>query len=331
MKATFFTAPEYLGNRQFAESDPCLNRDGCLSPFIALRGELAQAGISLDTQDITPASDARFAIYNDMPPRRAVVGSRKYLLLLESEVIRPDNWDLSRHAYFDAVFTWRDDLVDGKRYVKINFTADLSAPPPDERPRGRFCAVIAGNKSARHPLELYSKRIEAVRWFEKHHPGELDLYGPNWDKQPSLKDYVKFAVGKGPFPRRRAPFTSYRGTAADKTATLRNYRFSICFENARDIPGYITEKILECFHAGCVPVYWGAPNIADHIPEAAFIDFRRFNSYESLYRHLSAMSPETYAAHQAAAREFLSSPRADPFRPEHFARTILDRILSDVG
>jgi hypothetical protein len=39
-----------------------------------------------------------------------------------------------------------------------------------------------------------------------------------------------------------------------KKNTLEKYKFSICYENARDIPGYITEKIFDCFFAGCVPI-----------------------------------------------------------------------------
>ena len=52
----------------------------------------------------------------------------------------------------------------------------------------------------------------------------------------------------------------------------KNISFAICYENARDIPGYITEKIFDCFFAGCVPIYWGgAPNVTDHIPANTFI------------------------------------------------------------
>lgn len=38
---------------------------------------------------------------------------------------------------------------------------------------------------------------------------------------------------------------------------LSQYRFVICFENARR-PGYVTEKIINPILAGCIPIYWGA-------------------------------------------------------------------------
>jgi len=37
------------------------------------------------------------------------------------------------------------------------------------------------------------------------------------------------------------PYTSYKGPFKSKIETLKPYKFSICFENAKDIPGYITE------------------------------------------------------------------------------------------
>ena len=41
---------------------------------------------------------------------------------------------------------------------------------------------------------------------------------------------------------------------------LATYMFSIAHENA-SYPGYFTEKILDCFATGTVPIYWGDPDI----------------------------------------------------------------------
>jgi hypothetical protein len=34
-------------------------------------------------------------------------------------------------------------------------------------------------------LELYSKRVEAIKWFEKNHPEDFDFYGIGWDRYVS--------------------------------------------------------------------------------------------------------------------------------------------------
>jgi len=47
-----------------------------------------------------------------------------------------------------------------------------------------------------------------------------------------------------------------------KEEGLRDYRFSVAFENAR-WPGYFTEKIVDCFLTGTVPIYYGDPRIGD--------------------------------------------------------------------
>jgi len=46
-----------------------------------------------------------------------------------------------------------------------------------------------------------------------------------------------------------------------KSEGLADYRFSVVIENDR-APNYFTEKILDCFALGTIPIYWGAPNIS---------------------------------------------------------------------
>lgn len=48
------------------------------------------------------------------------------------------------------------------------------------------------------------------------------------------------------------------------------YNYALVFENQQQ-PGYITEKLLDCFKAGTVPIYWGAPNASDYIPQETFL------------------------------------------------------------
>jgi hypothetical protein len=55
------------------------------------------------------------------------------------------------------------------------------------------------------------------------------------------------------------------GGEEKKVAWLRNYRFSITYENSLG-DGYVTEKLFHAKAAGCVPIYWGDA-------EAAAIDF----------------------------------------------------------
>ena len=52
---------------------------------------------------------------------------------------------------------------------------------------------------------------------------------------------------------------------------LLEYRAYFAFENSVE-PGYVTEKIMNAYLGGAVPVYYGAPDVQDHVPPGSFID-----------------------------------------------------------
>ncbi len=179
-----------------------------------------------------------------------------YLLIFESEIIRPDNWNIENHKYFKKIFTWNDKFIDNKKYFKINFSHKI----PDKvefniKNKEKLCTMIVANKFKSHPLELYTERVKTIRWFEENHPEDFDLYGIGWDKyyfKGMLSRLNRFdALRKILKPR----YPSYKGPIESKKEIYKRYKFAICYENARDIPGYITEKIFDCFFAGCVPLY----------------------------------------------------------------------------
>src|SRR5271157_954544 len=113
------------------------------------------------------------------------IRGRKILLLFETDAIRPDNWQMSFHQQFDAILTWRDDLVDNAKYFKMYFPESIPSDVETTArgPKDRFCALIAGNKMVSHPLELYSERRRAIEWFERTHPEQFDLFGFGWDQR----------------------------------------------------------------------------------------------------------------------------------------------------
>ena len=54
----------------------------------------------------------------------------------------------------------------------------------------------------------------------------------------------------------------------DKYEFQKSHKFSICFENSSH-PGYITEKLVQGFAAGTIPIYWGAYDINSIFNEKA--------------------------------------------------------------
>ncbi|MGJ0372852.1 glycosyltransferase family 10 [Aliarcobacter cryaerophilus] len=330
-KACIVVSKSYQNNKLFDLNDKIINRDNCMYPFWLLKQEFKKYGYELATQDIHSIEESQIVIYNEMPkilPKKDDI-QKSYLLIFESELIRPDNWNLKNHKYFNKIFTWKDDIIDNKKYFKFNFAQEIPKTINKEvSKKEKLCTLIAGNKKVNHPFELYSKRIEAIRWFEKNHPNDFDFYGIGWDEFRSENKYVNILLRKSKLSKIFKPsFSSYKGKVDSKKEVLEKYKFAICYENARDISGYITEKIFDCFFAGCVPIYWGANNITEHIPKDCFIDKRKFDSYEELSKYIKNISDEEYMNYLDNIEIFLNSEKAYKFSSECFAKTIVENIL----
>jgi len=330
-KASIVVDDFYKNNKLFDINDPISNRDNCLYAFYHLKKELSAKNIDLSTQDINPIRDSEVVIFNDMPnivPQKAP-GQRFYLLALESVAVLPINFKVERYKHFDKVFTWKDDIIDNKQVIKINYSFLIKPDNVfDLKNKTKFACLFANRKRSTHKLELYSERIKAIQWFENNHPDEIDLYGAGWEKfynRNFIDKIIQSLKYKHPVPAK--PYSCYKGFVPDKISLLKNYKFSICYENIRSIPGYITEKIFDCFFAGCVPVYWGANNVTDHIPADCFIDKREFPDYEKLYRFLKSMTDKDYMGYLDATQRFLASDKAYPFTTNYFSKTIGSALL----
>jgi hypothetical protein len=310
--------------------------DDLMYPFVYLSKFAKTKNIKVSTIDTEPLESYDAILFMEFPTFknkyfRQLISNKfenLYLLIFESEVIRPDNWNTENHKYFKKIFTWNDDFVDSKKYIKYYWPNKiLENLDFDVNKKTKLCTMIIGHKFKSHPLELYTERVKAIRWFEQNHPEDFDLYGIGWDKHyfnGALSMLNRFEV----LTKLLKPkYPSYKGAVKSKKEIYEKYKFTICYENVRDIPGYITEKIFDCFFAGCVPVYLGAPNVTDHIPTDTFIDRRKFRTYEELYSYLKNMPDKEYMDYLNAIKDFIRSDKIYPFSAECFAKTIVNEII----
>lgn len=161
--------------------------------------------------------------------------------------------------------------------------------------------------------ELYLERLQIVEYFSKFE--SFDLYGGLWSNdQNDLEDNIKNAISK-----------CYRGIIKDKGKLeyLKRYKFSIVFENTI-FPGYITEKIFDCFFSKVIPIYLGDPYVTHRIPISCFIDARNFNSYSELNQYLLSITETEAAKYINAAQEFINSKAFEAFTSKHFAKNIVN-------
>ena len=132
------------------------------------------------TSDIFSKEKADFVIYNEAP-KKGLFGTRdlpkdseiskSYLLSLECPIIRPANYDIRLHSRFNKIFTWNDDLVQSNpsKYIKNNFVQKIRDVNTLNQDRSGFLACISGNKKVNSNAELYSKRLEIIKWMTMHH------------------------------------------------------------------------------------------------------------------------------------------------------------------
>jgi len=71
------------------------------------------------------------------------------------------------------------------------------------------------------------------------------------------------------------------GPVENKYDFQKDYKFSIAFENA-SVKGYTTEKIIQAFAAGTVPIYFGNPRISEEFNKNAFINYHDFSSMKEV-------------------------------------------------
>jgi hypothetical protein len=62
----------------------------------------------------------------------------------------------------------------------------------------------------------------------------------------------------------------------DKIAMMRPYKFNLAFENG-NVQDYVTEKVYQALAAGVVPIYMGAPNIREYVPDHSIINVADFD------------------------------------------------------
>jgi len=80
----------------------------------------------------------------------------------------------------------------------------------------------------------------------------------------------------------------------DKHTFLLNYRMNLAFENTRS-EGYITEKLVEPLLAGCIPIYWGAPDVTRDFNPGCMINVADFPDFDCAIEHVLAVDADPEA------------------------------------
>lgn len=169
----------------------------------------------------------------------------------------------------------------------------------------------------RNPLlrikDLYQVRLDAILYFS--YTSDFKLFGTRWNEPFGIsKKYHKAALRAGGLK------------CGDKIKILSQYKFNLCFENCI-YPGYITEKIFDCFFSGTIPIYYGAPDITDFIPKGCFIDFRDFSNFRELDSYIRSIDENEANKYLKNASTFLKSNSFKRFTDNFLGECMAQEII----
>jgi hypothetical protein len=225
-----------------------------------------------------------------------------------NEVEPPAPWDGRGHAVLVAANKyWRERTWSRMRIQGRGSLARMI--------RHGIRKALSPTYQALRGFQLHDRRLELLECLAMRQ--EIDVFGSGWDNLGNLPSRWEEKL--------RRVSGVFRGRCDDKHETMRRYRFGIAYENTA-CTGWVTEKIVDCFVAGIVPVYLGAPDIADFVPPGSFLDASRYASPEDLADRMRSTPDAEAMAMVASGREYLGSPAGERHSVEGFADWIVGLI-----
>lgn len=144
----------------------------------------------------------------------------------------------NRHFYYPC----------GLRYKMYDLLGKDNKELPDSMTQRKFCNFIYSNANSGGAVSIRNDFYnELVKY--KH----IDCHGKVFNNMP--KDSITPRNGDW---------------ISGKLETLKEYKFSICFENSIQ-DGYTTEKLSFALLSNTIPIYFGAPDVDRYYNKDAFI------------------------------------------------------------
>lgn len=109
-----------------------------------------------------------------------------------------------------------------------------------------------------------------------------------------------------------------------KLDALKDYAFTVAIEN--DIEeNYFTEKLLDCFRTGTIPIYYGCPNISKFFDINGIITF---NTIEELNDIIDNLSTEKYYSKIEAIKHNFEKSKSYPSNNDSLFKLYYNKIIN---
>jgi hypothetical protein len=213
----------------------------------------------------------------------------------------PFQWDRSGTRREVTVFT-DNSLLEAERRNDCYKIAWLVESPRITRPEYRWIG--------RNPLlfdrvlTCEQKLLESLPQAKFTPFGSVMLAKEGWKVHPKTRNLSIISSEKRSLPGHKirhqviqkhgASFDAILGRGyreiGDKIEGLKDYRYSMAIENCRQ-NFYFSEKLIDCFLSGTVPIYWGCPSIGLFFDKEGIITFEHPRDLGLI---LERIGPEDY-------------------------------------
>jgi hypothetical protein len=243
------------------------------------------------------------------------------LLASRREIVRADFAEADLLIYSDF----------GERHwdfpgLKVYLTGENMLPDFDQCDLAYSPVEIAGDpRAVRFPYyaQVLPELGSLVRPADYDARGLLDRSGfacfvASNPRGPERNRFFRALHRRRPLVSAGRHFNTTGQPLKDKMALLKEFRFNLAFENTSST-GYVTEKLVEPLLAGCIPIYWGAPDVGREFNPDCMINVADFPSDQAAIDHILAVD-----ADPQARLTLLSTP---PFRGNREPACLSDDYL----
>lgn len=225
--------------------------------------------------------------------------TKKILIICEPHFVQPQNLlfpnlEYSKIFQIDSIESFEPNVV------KYRYPRDLTDEASARwQARDILISCINANKNSviRSKYNLYEERSRLIHLLDKKLGNEFHLYGGGWelrDHPVGLFAKVGFRLpALKQFLRRPQPLASYRGKCDSKAEIMGRSKFTLCVENTQ-YPGCMTEKMIDCFRFGSVPLYLGPRDVGNMIDPSLYFDIRNFDSDLDLFSFMENFTEKDY-------------------------------------
>jgi hypothetical protein len=193
----------------------------------------------------------------------------KFLWLCESKEVVPEQYNFVKNNFNYLKEIYKKIFTHDKTLLNVDSIFEYCPPASNQT------WVIDKN------IHSKTKLISMICSGKNQTSGQI--YRNNKMKEFQLKEYPIDYYG-----RNFNPFNK-------KEDVLNDYYFSIAMENG-SYSTYYTEKLMDCFATGTIPVYYGSPDIFDYFNKDGIILLNDFFD-------MSKITPEYYSSKQDAIQD----------------------------